>query len=271
VPGSAVAAAAVAACRLGIVDRHTDMRRIEFCNLTLAYERHPAIHHLSTSLEEGSLTAIVGPNGSGKSTLLKALIGEITPASGEVLWQGLQRQDIAYLPQQQRIDRSFPILVQDFLLSGLLRTLGVFNSPDKDDQERMQQVLQQVGLKDFGKRQIGTLSGGQLQRLMFARLLLQDRPVLLLDEPFNAIDAKTSQDLLELLSAWHGHARTVVVVTHDLDQARRYFPHTLLLARELLAHGPTHEVLTATNLLAARRMCEAFDDEAQVCRQEDAA
>jgi zinc/manganese transport system ATP-binding protein len=247
------------------------MKRIEFNNLTLAYERHPALHHLSTNIEQGSLTAVVGPNGSGKSTLLKLITGEIRQSSGQ-LHRDWARHDIAYLPQQARLDRSFPITVHDFLCSGLWRDLGAFRAPKVADLNRLRLALAQVGLRDFEHRQISGLSGGQLQRLLFARLLLQDRPVLLLDEPFNAIDARTAQDLLALIRHWHGQARTILVVTHDLDQARAHFPRTLLLARELLAHGPTQEVLTPANLLFARRMCEAFDAGASLChRDQDAA
>lgn len=247
------------------------MPSIEFRNLTLAYERHPAIHHLNTVVPAGSLTAVVGPNGSGKSTLLKAITGELRPVQGEVLHHGFTPRDIAYLPQQASIDRSFPLRVDEFLLAGLWRELGAFSAPDRTQSGRLQQALTQVGLRDFSHRRIGSLSGGQMQRLLFARLLLQDRPVVLLDEPFNAIDARTAQDLLELVSHWHGEQRTIVVVSHDLEQVRRYFPHTLLLARELLAHGPTGEVLQAANLLAARRMCEAFDEDAAPCRRGRAA
>jgi zinc/manganese transport system ATP-binding protein len=247
------------------------MKRIEFDNLTLAYERHPALHHLSTHIEQGSLTAVVGPNGSGKSTLLKLITGEIRQSSGH-LRRGWERRDIAYLPQQARLDRGFPITVRDFLCSGLWRELGAFRAPRAEHLALLRLALAQVGLSDFEGRQIGGLSGGQLQRLLFARLLLQDRPVLLLDEPFNAIDAKTAQDLLALIRHWHGQDRTILVVTHDLDQAHAHFPRTLLLARELLAHGPTHDVLTPANLLSARRMCEAFDAGAELChRDQDAA
>ena len=241
------------------------MPTIEFRNLTLAYQRHPAIHHLNTTVEAGTLTAVVGPNGSGKSTLLKAIMGQLRPADGALLYHGFGLHDIAYLPQQASIDRGFPIAVQDFLLSGLWQEIGAFSTPDASQHKRLQTALAQVGLQDFGKRQIGSLSGGQLQRLLFARLLLQDRRVVLLDEPFNAIDDKTAHDLLDLITRWHGEARTLIVVTHDLEQARRHFPRTLLLARELLAHGPTREVLSPDNLLAARRMCEAFDEAAVRC------
>ncbi|HWK53490.1 MAG TPA: ABC transporter ATP-binding protein [Hyphomicrobiales bacterium] len=247
------------------------MPQIEFRNLTLAYARHPAIHHLNATVASGSLTAIVGPNGSGKSTLLKAIMGQLRPVEGELRRRGFGPRDIGYLPQQANMERDFPISVGDFLLSGLWRELGAFAAPDRAQRARLQCALAQVGLQGFSRRQLGTLSGGQLQRLLFARLLLQDRPVVLLDEPFNAIDEKTAHDLLQLIALWHGEARTILVVTHDLDQVRQHFPRTLLLARELLAHGPTAAVLEPGNLLRARRLCEAFDDKARPCRRESEA
>ena len=127
-----------------------------------------------------------------------------------------------------------------------------------------------VGLTGFEERAISTLSGGQMQRMLFARLLLQDARVIVLDEPFNAIDAKTSADLLALVQRWHSEQRTVLAALHDIDLVKANFPETLLLAREPVAWGRTAEVLTAENLLKARRMCEAFDDKAGACAVEAA-
>ena len=122
-----------------------------------------------------------------------------------------------------------------------------------------------VGLTGFEARAIGTLSGGQMQRMLFARLTLQDARIIVLDEPFNAIDAKTSADLLDLVRRWHGEGRTVLAALHDIDLVRNTFPDALLLAREPVAWGQTAEVLTADNLATARRMCEAFDEHAAAC------
>lgn len=240
---------------------------IHFRDLTLAYDRHPAIHHLDASVPRGALLAIVGPNGSGKSSLLKALVGELRPTEGHIELSGFSRQDVAYLPQQTRVDRHFPLSVADFLSSGLWRECGVTAAPCSAARERLAVALHQVGLRGFERRLIGSLSGGQLQRLLFARLIVQERPVVLLDEPFNAVDERTARDLLSLIRDWHGESRTILVVTHDLDQVRAHFPTTLMLARELLSYGRTAEVLTATNLLRARRMCEAFDEQAALCRR----
>jgi zinc/manganese transport system ATP-binding protein len=122
-----------------------------------------------------------------------------------------------------------------------------------------------VGLTGFEGRPIGSLSGGQLQRARFARLLLQDAPLILLDEPYSAIDHKTASDLAALITRWHGEGRTVIAVLHDLEHVRGHYPEALLLAREPIARGPTAQVLSAENLFRARQRAEAFDDAAPVC------
>jgi len=148
---------------------------------------------------------------------------------------------------------------------GLWRSSGLFGGIGRADRTRLEAAIAAVGLAGFEGRPIGSLSGGQMQRTLFARLLLQDARVILLDEPFTAIDTKTSADLFLLVQRWHAEARTVLAVLHDHELVRTGFPQTLLLAREPVAWGPTAEVLTADNLLRARRMCEAFDDSAQTC------
>jgi zinc/manganese transport system ATP-binding protein len=234
-------------------------------NLTLGYDRHPAVHHLSGGVESGALLAVVGPNGAGKSTLFRGLTGILKPFSGSIALDGLDARDIAYLPQTADIDRSFPITAFDFVGTGLWRSTGLFGGIDKAERERIAQALAAVGLTGFENRTIGTLSGGQLQRLLFARVMLQDARLIVLDEPFNAIDSRTARDLLDLVKRWHQEGRTVLAALHDLDMVRANFPETLLLARGPVAWGPTAEVLTPENLLVAMRMCEAFDDSAAAC------
>lgn len=238
---------------------------LEFANLTLGYGRHPAVHHVNGRIEAGSLVAIVGPNGAGKSTLLKGIMGQVSPLEGRVDLHGVTRRDIAYLPQLADIDRAFPLPVYDFVAMGLWRSAGIFGRIGRKEQPRVEAAMAAVGLEGFEKRTLGTLSGGQIQRTLFARLLLQDAPLILLDEPFNAIDTKTASDLLDLIGRWHNERRTVIAVLHDLDTVRRRFPHTWLMARELLASGPTETVLRPENLLTARRMVEAFDPFALAC------
>jgi zinc/manganese transport system ATP-binding protein len=226
------------------------------------------VHHLSGEVAPGALLAIVGPNGAGKSTLFRGIVGILKPLAGSIITGGLDIRDIAYLPQTTDIDRSFPISVFDLVGTGLWRSTGFFGGMGKPEREKIAQALAAVGLNGFENRTIGTLSGGQMQRMLFARLLLQDARVIVLDEPFNAVDAKTSADLFDLIRRWHGEARTVLTAMHDIDFVRTNFPETLLLAREPVAWGRTANVLTAENLLAARRMCEAFDERAELCAED---
>jgi zinc/manganese transport system ATP-binding protein len=243
--------------------------QLQFRDVTLGYDRHPAVHHLNGEVASGALLAIVGPNGAGKSTLFRGLVGILKPLAGAIVTGDLDVRDIAYLPQTVDIDRSFPISVFDFVGTGLWRSIGLFGGMGKSARDRIAQALAAVGLNGFENRTIGTLSGGQMQRMLFARVLLQDARLIVLDEPFNAVDTKTSADLLALVQRWHAEKRTVLAALHDMDLVRANFPDTLLLARGPVAWGATSEVLTAENLLQARRMCEAFDDSAAACVADD--
>jgi zinc/manganese transport system ATP-binding protein len=251
------------------VDEVNMAAQLQFRDVTLGYDRHPAVHHLDGEVAPGALLAIIGPNGAGKSTLFRGIVGILKPLSGAIETGGLDIKDIAYLPQTVDIDRSFPISVYDFVGTGLWRFTGFFGGMGKQARDKIAHALAAVGLNGFENRPIGTLSGGQMQRMLFARVLLQDARLIVLDEPFNAIDAKTSADLLALVRRWHAEKRTVLAALHDMDLVRANFPETLLLARGPVAWGDTGEVLTAENLLEARRMCEAFDDSAAACAVDD--
>jgi zinc/manganese transport system ATP-binding protein len=240
-----------------------------FQNLTLGYDRHPAVHHLDGVVERGSLTAIVGPNGAGKSTLLKGIAGLLQPLGGAIVSEGSQR-NIAYLPQQMEIDRSFPASVLDLVALGLWNRRGMLSTITPADRREIDAALDVVGLSSFEARAIDTLSGGQMQRALFARVLLQDARLILLDEPFNAIDTRTVYDLLAIVRRWHGEGRTVLVVLHDLDLVRQNFPRTLLLARRRVAWCETSEALRAENLRQARQLNEAWDEHAGWCEHQDA-
>lgn len=234
-------------------------------NVTVAYDRHPALHHVSGRFEPGSLTAIAGPNGAGKSTLLKALMGELTLSQGRIERGNVAIRDLGYLPQAADIERRFPITVADTVLLGAWRRIGGFGGATRRLADQAREALGAVGLEGFEARPISALSAGQFQRVLFARLLLQDARVIILDEPFTAIDARTTRDLLELVTRWHGEGRTVIAVLHDFEQVRQHFPQTLLLARQMVGWGPTETTLTPANLLRARAMAEDWDETAQVC------
>ncbi|MDX8509780.1 metal ABC transporter ATP-binding protein [Mesorhizobium captivum] len=240
---------------------------IRFSDVTVAYDRHPAVHHLSGNFPVGSMTAIAGPNGAGKSTLVKALMGQLPLASGSIDLSGWSPRDFGYLPQAAEIDRSFPLTVADTVMLGAWREVGAFRGISSAVSARARDSLSAVGLEGFERRQIGSLSAGQFQRVLFARLLLQDAPVILLDEPFSAIDARTTRELLDILLGWHRDGRTIIAVLHDFDMVKSHFPQTLLIARELVAWGQTASVMTSANLLKARAMAENWDETAQVCER----
>lgn len=237
---------------------------VTLSNLTVSYRQHPALHHISGQLLKGSLTAVIGPNGSGKSTLLKTIMGLVRPAGGSIQTQ-LSKPHIAYLPQHSEIDQAFPIQVLDCVLLGFWSSFGLLGGVSPLMQKKAKQAIGRVGLEGFEKRPISSLSSGQFQRVLFARLLLQDAQLILLDEPFNAMDSRTTVALLELIHEWQAIGKTVMAVLHDDSQVKAHFDQTVLLARELVAWGPTQQVLTQANLLKARNLAEAWDENAEIC------
>jgi zinc/manganese transport system ATP-binding protein len=236
-----------------------------FRDLTLGYDRHPAVHHLDGTVAAGEMLAVIGPNGAGKSTLLKGIVGEVQRLGGTLDLVGRTRRDIAYLPQRADIDLTFPISVFDLVSAGLWRQAGTWGGLGRDAATRVAAALHRVGLDGFERRPIGTLSGGQTQRALFARTILQDAGVILLDEPFSAVDARTTGDLMQVVAGWQREGRTVLAALHDYDQVRTYFPKTLLLAREPVAWGDTLSVLTPENLDRARHLVEAWDESGALC------
>ena len=235
-------------------------------NLTVSYRQHPALHHISGQFAPGSLTAVMGPNGAGKSTLLKTMMGLLRPAGGRV---GVCSSRIAYLPQLIDMDRSFPMSVSDCVLLGSWNVVGAWGCVTPALHERVNEAIAEVGLTGFEERAVGSLSSGQFQRVLFARLLVQDASLILLDEPFSAMDSRTTAALLALVQRWHTQGRTVIAVLHDEPQVREHFPQTLLLARERVAWGETAQVLTESHLQRARALSEAWDDQADICRTDD--
>ncbi|ARP78868.1 MULTISPECIES: zinc ABC transporter ATP-binding protein AztA [Bordetella] len=211
-----------------------------------------AVHGLTGEFSRGSMTAIVGPNGAGKSTLLKGLAGVLRPLAGKLECEADLRRRLAWLPQAAEVERGFPITVADMVALGAWRRVGAWRRFDADETARVHAALRRVGLQDLAGQALATLSGGQMQRALFARLLLQDAPLLLLDEPFSAIDAATTDVLLDLLREQHAEGRTVIAVLHDLDLVRRHFPRTLLLAGRQVAWCETGQALDAANLARAR-------------------
>lgn len=238
---------------------------LEFVNLTLGYNRHPAVHHLNDAVVEGELLAIVGPNGGGKSTLLKAIVGHIQPLEGEIRFAHERRRDIAYLPQQKSIDPTFPICVYDIVGSGLWRETGVLSGLSKSQHRQIESALDKVGMSEFNEVTLQELSGGQVQRVLFARMLAQRAPLVILDEPFTALDSATTADLVGTLLELNRTGTTVVAVMHDMNLVAEFFPRTLILARELIIHADTEVVFTPENISKSQHMQASFDDLARIC------
>jgi zinc/manganese transport system ATP-binding protein len=233
--------------------RRPETGAVELHDVSVAYGDRLAVAGLTGRFAPGSLTAVVGPNGAGKSSLLKAIAGILPLRSGTIRPAPGASMEIAYLPQQAEIDRSFPIRVGELVALGAWRSFGAFRRPPATVLDRVAEAAATAGLEDLLDRWLESLSVGEFQRALFARLLLQDATVLLLDEPFAAVDERTTEDLLRVVRRWHETGRMVVAVLHDLDQVREHFPAALLLAQSCIAWGDTASVLTAEHLTRARK------------------
>lgn len=225
---------------------------VKLSNLTIAYNRQPAVHHISGELAHGSLTAITGANGAGKSTLLKAIAGVLPIFEGSVEFSGIGREEIAYMPQAAEMQRDFPINIMQMVCSGFWRETGGFGRVSGEQKQKAKQALEEVGLAGFEKRNLDTISSGQFQRALFARLIVQDAKLILLDEPFTAIDAATTEALLKIIKKWHEQGRTVVCILHDFAQIKENFVDCLLMAREVVAWGNPQEILSPEYLFKAK-------------------
>jgi zinc/manganese transport system ATP-binding protein len=238
---------------------HNDVG-VQLDHISAAYADRVAFTGLSGTFAAGSLTAVVGPNGAGKSSLLKAIAGTLPLQSGTILCGSRHHHNLAYLPQQAELDRAFPIEVRELIALGAWHSFGAYRRPPVEVFERVALAAATIGLENVLKRPVEELSVGEFQRALFARLLLQDAAVILLDEPFAAVDEGTTQDLMSVVQRWRVEGRTVIAVLHDLDQVREDFPITLLLARTCIAWGETASVLTTDNLTRARKAMQELDN-----------
>lgn len=221
-------------------------------HLTVRYGTHPALEDATVTFQPGTFTAIIGPNGAGKSTLLRTLVGLVAPTGGAVTYDGpgLARDAIAYVPQQQTLDWAFPVTVWDVAMMGRTGRLGWLRWPGRADRERVRAALEQTGVYDLRSRHIGALSGGQRQRVLLARMLVRDARILLLDEPLTGVDQATQEGLMSLLRAQADAGRAVVMVTHDLEQARAWCDHLVLVNRRVIADGTPEQVYSPHNIEA---------------------
>ncbi|MES2253153.1 MAG: ABC transporter ATP-binding protein [Pseudomonadota bacterium] len=205
------------------------------------------LHDINITFAKGSFTALIGPNGAGKSTLLKICAGVLKPSTGTVsLAPNVKR---AYLPQHNQLDRQFPLTVRDVATMGFWPKIGLYHGLVPEDRDQLEHALIMVGLEGFEAKPISVLSGGQFQRLLFARLWLQEADLLILDEPFSAIDQPTTEYLLTLLQNWLVQGKTIITVIHQLQLAERYIPQSILLNRSIIAHGDSKHVLSDVALI----------------------
>jgi manganese/zinc/iron transport system ATP- binding protein len=228
---------------------------LEVRRLTASYTYRPVLWDVDASVPEGTLAAIVGPNGAGKSTLLKASVGLVRPDAGHVLIAGRPASEaldrVAYVPQRDEVDWDFPITVREVVEMGRYRSAGWLRRLRRVDREKVDLAIRRVGMDRFRDTQIGELSGGQRQRVFIARALAQESPVMMLDEPFAGVDARTESSLLDLLEGIRDEGGTVIVVLHDLATVRTRFDWALLLNVRTVACGPVAEALSPENLRRA--------------------
>ena len=223
--------------------------------LTVVYDRdNLVLDKVSVTIETGKIVGILGPNGAGKSTFMKALLG-LVAFEGQVSLAGQIKNEtggnIAYVEQRSQIDPHFPITVRECVSLGFYKEVGLFRRLKKADWTRVDTVLEQVGLSQYAKKPIHALSGGQFQRMLLARCLVQDRQIIFLDEPFIGIDAVSERIIMDILRDLRNQERTILIVHHDLSKVKRYFDTVMILNKKLLAHGPVEQVFTAENLRKA--------------------
>ncbi|MFN3131163.1 metal ABC transporter ATP-binding protein [Roseibium sp.] len=230
---------------------------VEIRNLALGYPELTLFKHLSLDIQAGTTLAVLGANGSGKSTFVKMLLGLMDPLAGRVTWPAGRPQDVGYLAQLTEFDRRFPIRVRDLAAMGAWRGFGLWSGLGRAGRNRVAEALDEAGILDLADRSLHTLSGGQLQRALFARVILQDAPLILLDEPFAAVDQSTEAHLLSIINRWRAEGRAVVLVVHDLSSVLDHCSHALLLGGGMAAQGTVDEVLTPGRLVAQGYMSES--------------
>ena len=232
-----------------------DVLALEIDHLTVSYRDHPVLWDVDAHFPAGALSAIVGPNGSGKSTLIKAALGLVPADAGRVAILGgsanSARSKVAYVPQRDAVDWDFPVTVREVVEMGRYRSVGWFRRVGRRQHAIVEECLERVGMAPFAKRQIGQLSGGQRQRVFIARALAQQTELMVLDEPFAGVDARTEHAILGLLGELRDQGRSIVIVHHDLGTVRSTFDWALVLNVRTVACGPIAESLTGDNLRRA--------------------
>ena len=224
---------------------------IKIQNLSVSYQGQLALDETSLNIKGPTITGIIGPNGAGKSTLLKGILG-IVDHKGQAFLDDRPLQEelnkIAYVEQKINIDYNFPIKVKECVSLGLYPKIKLFQRLNSSDWDKVGQALKIVGLQDFAERQISQLSGGQFQRVLIARCLVQEADYIFLDEPFVGIDSVSEEIIMATLQRLKEEGKTILIVHHDLSKVTAYFDQVLLLHKKLIAFGPTESTFTRENM-----------------------
>jgi ABC-type Mn2+/Zn2+ transport system ATPase subunit len=227
---------------------------LEVEHLWVKYDTGSVLEDLSFHLHTGERVALVGPNGAGKSTLFKVIAGVLPYSSGSVQVYGYGPTGhicIAYVPQRSQVDWTFPANVEDVVMMGRIGKMGLLRWPKRRDWDHVHQALQDVGLLELAGRQINELSGGQQQRMFIARSLAQEAELMLMDEPLSGLDLNSQEVIFEILDQLKQRSVTVIMATHDLEQAAARFDRVMLLNRRLIGIGTPQHVFQPEKLMAA--------------------
>lgn len=215
-------------------------------NIGVSYAMQPhVLKDCNATIEGPTITGIIGPNGAGKSTLLKAILGLIQ-SSGEILIDGEPTkkvlQKIAYVEQKSHIDFTFPITIRECVALGRTVKKKPLQRLTKEDWEKVDAAIEEVGLTDLASRQIGALSGGQFQRVLLARCMVQEAQYIFLDEPFVGIDMLSEKVIMTIIRKWKEEGKTILMVNHDLSKVKEYFDQVILVKHAIVASGKTEDV-----------------------------
>ena len=224
---------------------------IEMKNLSVSYQGQLALEATSLTIKGPTITGIIGPNGAGKSTLIKGMLGIVESEGQTFLDREPMKQElskIAYVEQKIHIDYNFPIKVKECVSLGLYPKIKLFQRLKASDWEKVARALKIVGLEDFAERQISQLSGGQFQRVLIARCLVQEAEYIFLDEPFVGIDSVSEEIIMETLRQLRKAGKMILIVHHDLSKVVAYFDQVLLLNKEVIAFGSTESTFTKENM-----------------------